>query len=79
MIIASLSLNYFATSFLDSDTLQEESFQSFNKSGNSYLNNTNTISYNWKFGLIILLQNCQNVKKMAKMQKEGDCVEELFI
>lgn len=58
MIIASLSLNYFATSFLDSDTLQEESFQSFNKSGNSYLNNTNTISYNWKFGLITLLQNC---------------------
>lgn len=29
--------------------------------------------------VIILLQNCQNVKKMAKVQKEGDCVEELFI
>lgn len=57
LIVLALSMNNIISSVLGADAMQDESLESFNKTSNSYMNGQSAVVYNWKYGLITLLQN----------------------
>lgn len=58
LIVLAFSMNNIISSVLGAEALQEESLESFNKTSNNYMNGKSAVVYNWKYGLITLLQNC---------------------
>ena len=57
LIILALSMNSIISSVLGADAMQGEGLESFNNTSNTYMNGKSTVVYNWKYGMVTLLQN----------------------